>query len=49
MESAKAEAMILTTSTNSDLYEACGYVRKSERRSGLTRKTAPAPATAAGK
>jgi hypothetical protein len=31
---------------NSDLYEACGYVRKSERRSGLTRKTATATAAA---
>ena len=32
---------------NSDLYEACGYIRKSEKKSGLTRKhpgSAPAPA-----
>lgn len=30
---------------DSDLYEALGYVRKSERRSGLSRKkAAPAPA-----
>ena len=30
---------------NSDLYEAMGYVRKSERRSGLTRKKKTAPST----
>ena len=29
---------------NSDLYEACGYVRKSEKKSGLTRKSAKADA-----
>ena len=28
---------------NSDLYEAMGYVRKSERKSGLTRKKKPVP------
>ena len=33
---------------NSDLYEACGYIRKSEKKSGLTRKHAdPATKTAA--
>jgi hypothetical protein len=31
---------------NSDLYEAMGYVRKTERRSGLTRKKKTAVATA---
>jgi len=34
---------------NSDLYEACGYVRKSERQSGLTRKKATAADKAAAK
>lgn len=34
---------------NSDLYEACGYVRKSEKKSGLTRKAAAAAAKAAAK
>ena len=29
---------------NSDLYEACGYIRKSEKKSGLTRKAAAAAA-----
>lgn len=29
---------------NSDLYEACGYIRKSEKKSGLTRKNAKADA-----
>lgn len=29
---------------NSDLYEACGYIRKSEKKSGLTRKDAKAAA-----
>lgn len=30
---------------DSDLYEAMGYVRKSERKSGLTRKKTPPPTT----
>ena len=30
---------------DSSLYEACGYTRKSERRSGLTRKGGTAPST----
>lgn len=30
---------------NSDLYEAMGYVRKTERRSGLTRKKKTAPSS----
>jgi hypothetical protein len=36
-----------TEGEDSDLYEALGYVRKSERKSGLTRKkqASPAPAT----
>jgi hypothetical protein len=25
---------------NSDLYEACGYIRKAEKNTGLTRKSA---------
>ena len=29
---------------DSDLYEAMGYVRKSERKSGLSRKKTPPPA-----
>ena len=33
--------------SNSALYRACGYVRKSERKSGLTRKPADAAADAA--
>lgn len=35
---------------DSDLYEACGYIRKSERKSGLTRKHADStPAAPASK
>jgi len=34
----------VTYGDNSDLYEACGYIRKSEKKSGLTRKhSTPAP------
>jgi len=35
---------------NSDLYEACGYIRKSEKKSGLTRKhNTPTPTPPAKK
>jgi hypothetical protein len=34
---------------NSDLYEACGYIRKSEKKSGLTRKDKNAAIQAAVK
>jgi hypothetical protein len=34
---------------DSDLYEACGYIRKSEKKSGLTRKTAAAAKAATKK
>jgi hypothetical protein len=34
---------------NSDLYEACGYIRKSEKKSGLTRKDQKAAAAAKAK
>jgi hypothetical protein len=38
-----------TQGEDSDLYEAMGYVRKSERKSGLTRKSSPATQTAVTK
>ena len=33
----------ITEGEDSDLYEAFGYIRKSERKSGLTKKTKPTP------
>ena len=35
----------ITEGENSDLYEAMGYIRKSERATGKTNKTKPKPAT----
>ena len=51
VESAAAQQLVVNAvkgdpdyGDNSDLYEAMGYVRKSERKSGLSRKKTPPPA-----